>query len=166
MYERATSRDDSTIERVRSLNHWSSPWFSEIIATTATSSAGTAATMPNMVTMRTCMLAPGSPRILARISSMASVTTSATTASTSRPLTTQMIVHTSGVGSISVAPVMIRNEPDDTNTDSSTITSPSVRTACRPVSPNSSARAGAASGSRGSSLRSVNAAVLVILSPV
>src|SRR5690606_25479860 len=67
------------------------------------------------------------------------------------PLTIQISVQTSGVGSISVAPVMIRNEAEETTTDSSTTNSPSVRTACLLVPRNSGGRsfagAGAAAGS-------------------
>ena len=126
--------------RVRSENHWSSPWFSEIIATTATSNAGTAATVANIATMRTCRPAPACPCTRAWTSSVASVSTSAITESTSRPLMIQMMVQTSGVGSMSVAPVMIRNEPDETNTDSRTMIRPMVRMARRPALPNSNGR--------------------------
>ena len=56
---------------VRCENHWSSPWSSEIVAITATSAAGTAAMMANMVTIRTCSPAPGSLRMRAWISSAA-----------------------------------------------------------------------------------------------
>src|SRR5262249_44011833 len=41
-------------------------------------------------------------------------------------------VQTSGVGSMPVAPVMIRNEPDATSTDSTTTINPTARKACWP----------------------------------
>ena len=121
---------------VRSENHWSRPWLSEMVATTATMMAGTAAATANIVTMRNCRPEPACPRTRDCTSSIASVTTSAMTSSTNRPFATQMRVQTSGVGSMLVAPVMIRNEPEAVSTDSTTTIRPTARRACRPRSVN------------------------------
>ena len=103
-----------------------------MVATTATMIAGTAAATANIATMRSCRPDPACPRKRDCTSSMASVTTSATTSSTSRPLAIQISVQTSGVGSMLVAPVMIRNEPEATSTDSTTTIRPTARSAWRP----------------------------------
>src|SRR5690606_10094194 len=58
-------------------------------------------------------------------------------------------VQTSGVGSISVAPVITRKDADDTTTDSRTTTRPTTRSACLLPSPNRAgcaATAGTAAG--------------------
>ena len=122
-----------------------------MVATIATMIAGTAAAAANIATMRNCSPEPACPRKRDCNSSIASVTTSAITDSTRRPLAIQMIVHTSGVGSILVVPVMIRNEPDATSTESTTMIRPTARSALRPRSVNSELddRGGAASGSAG-----------------
>ena len=114
-----------------------------MVATTATMIAGTAAATANIVTMRSCRPDPACPRKRDCTSSMASVTTSATTSSTSRPLATQISVQTSGVGSMLVAPVMIRNEPEATSTDSTTTIRPTARSAWRPRWLNSDRELGA-----------------------
>jgi len=94
--------------------------------------AGTAAASANIVTIRSCRPEPACPRKRDCTSNIASVTTKAITRSTRRPFATQMSVQTSGVGSMLVAPVMMRNDPDATSTDRTTTMSPTARKACRP----------------------------------
>src|SRR5690606_4243487 len=72
----------------------------------------------------------------------------------------------SGVGSISVAPIMIRNEPDDTNTDSRTITRPMVRMVCLVRPPKNAGRVLAGAGSPAVSGKASLSVVSVMHDPV